>query len=166
MLYADLETRLPEHTLVLSDRLSMAHGLELRAPFLDHELATFCAAMPPHLKIRPGTTKYALREAVRDRLPAEILRRPKQGFMLPMAFWMRPEVLGQTRKALLEGPLVREGWVRATAIERLLDEHLRRRADHHVRIWMLISLDVWHREFFGGPQTAPRESRPLAEVVP
>jgi asparagine synthase (glutamine-hydrolysing) len=151
MLYADLLTRLPEHTLVLSDRLSMAHGLELRAPFLDHELAAFCASMPARLKIRRGTTKYALRRAARKMLPASIIERPKQGFMFPVAFWMKPEVLERTRASLLGGPLVAEGWVRAEAIERLIDEHIRRKADHHVRIWMLMSLDVWHREFFGSP---------------
>jgi asparagine synthase (glutamine-hydrolysing) len=65
MLYADMVTRLPEHTLLLTDRLSMVHGLEMRAPFLDHRLAEFCLTMPAHLKIRRGKTKYAMREAAR-----------------------------------------------------------------------------------------------------
>jgi asparagine synthase (glutamine-hydrolysing) len=165
MLYADMVTRLPEHTLVMADRLSMAHGLELRAPLLDHELAEFCASMPPDLKIRGRQTKYALRKAAGSLLPREILDRPKQGFMFPMAFWMDASRLARTRAELVQGPLVREGWIRADAVDRLVDEHTRKRADHHVRIWMLLNLDVWHREFFGQRNAGAADAIPMAEAV-
>jgi asparagine synthase (glutamine-hydrolysing) len=150
MLYADMVTRLPEHTLMLADRMSMAHGLETRCPLLDHELAEFCAGMPAHLKIRGRTTKYAMRKAARGFLPPEIIRRPKQGFMFPVAFWLDRRTLPAIAARLRSGPLVRDGWVRADAIDRLAREHLARRTDHHVRIWMLLNLDAWHRIYLGG----------------
>jgi asparagine synthase (glutamine-hydrolysing) len=150
MLYADMVTRLPEHTLMLTDRLSMAHGLEMRAPLLD--LAEFCAAMPAHLKLHRRITKFAMRQAAGRWLPSEIVRRPKQGFMFPVASWLQPEVLTAIHTSLLQGPLVTQGWIEPYAVERLLAEHQRRRADNHVRIWMLLNLDAWHRIYLGGEQ--------------
>jgi len=157
MLYADILTRLPEHTLMLADRLSMAHGLELRAPLLDPELVAFCASMPPELKIRHGVTKYAMREAARPLLPRGILRRPKQGFQFPVAEWLDAEALDRLLQTITEGPLVEAGWVRAAAVEDLVQEHLHRRADHHVRLWMLLSLDAWYRSAFGNSGGAGSE---------
>jgi asparagine synthase (glutamine-hydrolysing) len=145
MLYADMVTRLPEHTLLLTDRLSMAHGLEMRAPFLDHRLAEFCSMMPAHLKIRRGITKYAIRQAARKWLPANIIKRSKQGFMFPVAYWFNDRVLNDIRTSLLQGPLVKQNWIEPAAVERLASEHRQRRADHHVRIWMLLNLDAWFR---------------------
>jgi asparagine synthase (glutamine-hydrolysing) len=145
MLYADIVTRLPEHSLLLSDRLSMAHGLELRSPLLDVDLAEFCARMPARLKVRGRNTKVALREAFRGRLPHSIIERQKQGFMLPVAYWLQGPSLARIRDTLESGPLVTEGWVATGTADRLTREHARGRADHHVRLWMLLNLDVWCR---------------------
>ena len=150
MIYADLHTRFPEHTLMLSDRLSMAHGLELRSPLLDNELADYCFAMPPELKIRGGETKYALRRAAEGRLPPEILAREKQGFMFPVAHWLNGETAARLEERLVGGPLVREDWIRPEAPRRLMAEHQDRKADHHVRIWMLLNLDAWYRIYVDG----------------
>lgn len=149
MLYADMVTRLPEHSLMLSDRLSMAHGLELRSPLLDVDLAEFCARMPGRLKVRGMTTKVALRAAFRDRLPPAILQRPKQGFMLPMGHWMQGASMDRVRDTLEAGPLVSRGWLAPGAAGRLAGEHARGRADHHVRLWMLLNLDAWARIYLG-----------------
>ena len=159
MLSADVATRLPEHSLLLSDRLSMAHGLELRSPLLDLDLAEFCARMPAHLKVRRGRTKVALRRAFAHRLPAGISERPKQGFMLPVAYWLQGSSLDRVRDTLEEGPLVREGWIAPGAAARLTAEHAQGRADHHVRLWMLLNLDVWSRMYFnlGGSGEWPAE---------
>jgi asparagine synthase (glutamine-hydrolysing) len=150
MIYADLQTRLPEHTLMLADRLAMAHSLEVRSPLLDVQLAEFCLAMPQRMRIRRGTTKYGLRRAAQPWLPPALLKRPKQGFMFPVAYWLNPSALHEVRARLTTGPLVREGWIRRDAVESLVDQHARRRADHHVRIWQLASLDAWHRLYLGG----------------
>ncbi len=163
MISADLLTRLPEHTLMLADRLSMAHGLEARAPLLDHRLAEFAARMPARLKARGGRTKIALRRAVRDRLPPAIVQRAKQGFMFPVAFWLDGRRLRAVRDSLVRGPLVRAGWIRADAIERLTAEHLARREDHHVRLWMVLNLDAWYR-IFVEREPAAASRPPLARV--
>jgi asparagine synthase (glutamine-hydrolysing) len=163
MLYADFVTRLPEHTLLLSDRLSMAHSLELRAPLLDHELAEFCFAMPVHLKIRRGVTKFSIRKAARGWLPPEIIRREKQGFMLPVAYWLKGEKLAALQASLIRSRLVKEGWIERTAIERLFSEHNERRSDHHVRIWMLMNLDAWYRIYLDGEKV---DSSSKSALVP
>ncbi|HJR17855.1 MAG TPA: asparagine synthase C-terminal domain-containing protein, partial [Gemmatimonadales bacterium] len=148
--FTDIVTKLPEHTLMLTDRLSMAHGLETRSPLLDHELAEFCATMPAELHARGGVTKYALRKAASGLLPAEIIRRPKQGFMFPVAYWLTDQSLPDIRRRLVRGPAVQNGWIRAEAVDRLCAEHLAHRADHHVRIWMLLNLDAWYRIYLEG----------------
>jgi asparagine synthase (glutamine-hydrolysing) len=150
MIYADLMTRLPEHTLMLADRLAMAHGLEVRSPLLDVRLAELCLAMPARLRIRRGVTKYALRQAARPWLPPALLRRGKQGFMFPVAHWLHGAAIERVRARLLGGPLVRDGWIQASSVEAVVAEHASRRADHHVRIWQLASLDAWHRLYLGG----------------
>jgi asparagine synthase (glutamine-hydrolysing) len=163
MLYADMVTRLPEHTLMLTDRLSMTHGLEMRAPFLDHRLAEFCLMMPAHLKIRRGITKYAMRQAARKWLPANIIKRSKQGFMFPVAYWLNAETLGLIRESLVDGPLVTGGWIEQTGVERLLSEHNQHRADHHVRIWMLMNLDAWFRIYVDGEAVQPDKPTLVAQ---
>ena len=150
MIYADLLTRFPEHTLMLSDRLGMAYGLEIRSPLLDTRLARFCFSMPAALRIRGRTTKYALRQAMSDWLPPSVLRRPKQGFMLPVARWLSGSGMQRVSATLTGSRLVEEEWIRRDAVERLLREHAGGRADHHVRIWMLLSLDAWHRMYLDG----------------
>jgi asparagine synthase (glutamine-hydrolysing) len=163
MLYTDMVTRLPEHTLLLTDRLSMAHGLEMRAPFLDHRLAEFCLMMPTHLKIRRRTTKYAMRQAARKWLPANIIKRSKQGFMFPVAYWLNAETLGLIRESLVDSPLVTEHWIEQTGVERLLSEHSQHRADHHVRIWMLMNLDAWFRIYVDGEAVQPDKPTLVAQ---
>jgi asparagine synthase (glutamine-hydrolysing) len=163
MIYADLMTRLPEHTLMLADRLAMAHGLEVRSPLLDVRLAELCLAMPPQLRIRRGVTKYALRQAARPWLPPALLRRGKQGFMFPVAHWLHGPAIERVRTRLITGPLVRDGWIQAGSMEAILGEHARRRVDHHVRIWQLASLDAWHRLYLGdGVDGLEEEVRPVA----
>ncbi|MGH9381461.1 MAG: asparagine synthase (glutamine-hydrolyzing) [Thermoanaerobaculia bacterium] len=168
MIYADLMTRLPEHTLMLADHLGMAHGLEVRSPLLDVELAEYCLSMPRRLRVRNGLTKVALRRAAEPWLPPALLRRRKQGFMFPVARWLEERALAEVRDRLLHGPLVREGWIRRQAIEALVDEHARRRADHHVRIWQLASLDAWHRLYLGGvaAEVQEEELRAAGSPVP
>jgi len=148
-------TRLPEHSLMLVDRLSMAHGLEVRSPLLDLDLAEFCARMPSRLKVRGTATKVALRKAFGARLPGPILRRPKQGFMLPMAYWLRQSSLETIADTLDRGPLIGEGWIEKGAGHRLAREHTSGRADHHVRLWMLLNLDAWCRIYLNLSGTAP-----------
>lgn len=144
MLYADYMTRLPEHSLMLTDRMTMAHGLELRSPFLDHELVSFMASFPSNLKIRRRELKYILRKLGSDYLPQQILERDKQGFMFPVAYWFRNELHPFLRDYLLDGYFVQAGIFRRESILKLLQEHKQNQTDHHVRLWMLLNLTIWY----------------------
>ncbi len=150
MLYADSMTRLPEHELMLNDRMSMAHGLETRSPFLDHGLAEFVARIPSNLKIRGRTLKYILRQVAHRYLPQAIFDRPKQGFMFPVAYWFRNELYAFARESLLNASFVREGLFRRDNVLKLIEDHRNNRVDNHVRIWMLLNLEIWHRMYIEG----------------
>ncbi|HEX3556536.1 MAG TPA: asparagine synthase (glutamine-hydrolyzing) [Thermoanaerobaculia bacterium] len=155
MLQADVATRLPEHSLMLSDRMTMAHGLEARSPLLDHRLAEFVATLPAHLKMRGRRLKYLLRRVAAPYLPASILERPKQGFMFPLAYWMKGPLLPVLRHLLSTSVLIEEGIFRREPVERLVAEHVAGRADHHVRLWMILNVEVWYRMYVRGE---PREN--------
>lgn len=145
MLYADFMTRLPEHSLMLTDRMTMAHGLEARAPFLDHQLIEFLASFPSHLKVKGRTTKYIFRKLAEGYLPDTIVKRQKQGFMFPIAYWFRNELYGFVKDTLLNSYFVREGLFREQSVLRLLEDHRENRVDNHVRLWMLLNLEIWRQ---------------------
>jgi asparagine synthase (glutamine-hydrolysing) len=145
MLFADYMTRLSEHSLMLTDRMSMAHGLELRSPFLDHELVEFMAAVPSNLKINRRNLKSILRKIAIEYLPETIVKRGKQGFMFPFAYWFQNS-LHEFIRSFLEGSFfVREGFFKKDQIIRLIDEHRQNKFDHHVRLWMLLNLEIWQQ---------------------
>ncbi len=150
MLYTDFVTRLPEHSLVLTDRMSMAHGLEARSPFLDHELVEFLAKVPAKIKVQNNQPKYLMRKLAANYLPAPILQRQKQGFMLPIAYWFRTDLFPLVSQMLENSYFVKEGWFKKETIQRLLDEHRNNRDDHHVRLWMLLTLELWHQLYVQG----------------
>ena len=145
MLFTDYMTRLPEHSLMLTDRMTMAHGLEARSPFLDHDLVEYLAAFPSYLKIRGRTTKHLLRRLAEEYLPRPIVHREKQGFVFPIAYWFRNELHPFLHRFLLDSQFVHQGMFRRAMLESLLLEHRENRIDHHVRLWMLLNLEIWHR---------------------
>jgi asparagine synthase (glutamine-hydrolysing) len=147
MLYADFTTRLPEHSLMLTDRMAMAHGLEVRSPYLDHELVESMAAFPSHMKIRGQELKYALRKLAANTLPESIIKRKKQGFMFPLAYWLRNELSSFIERSLLGSHFVSEGLFRRDSVLQLVQDHRLNRVDNHVRLWMLLNLELWHRIF-------------------
>ncbi len=144
MLYADIMTRLPEHSLVLTDRMTMAHSLEGRSPLLDHEIAEFSARIPGELKLKGRTLKYIQREVAREFLPPELITREKQGFGFPIAYWLRNELRELTERHLLSSKMVEDGYFSRDYITQILREHQDGKVDHHVRIWMLLNLEIWY----------------------
>jgi asparagine synthase (glutamine-hydrolysing) len=150
MLQADIATRLPEHSLMLSDRMTMARGLEARSPLLDHHLAEFVATVPASLKMRGKTLKYLLRRVASPYLPETILKRPKQGFMFPLGYWMKGPLLPVLRHLLSTSVLIEEGIFRREPVERLIEEHVAARADHHARLWMILNVEIWYRMYVRG----------------
>jgi asparagine synthase (glutamine-hydrolysing) len=147
MLYTDYVTRLPEHSLMLTDRMTMAHGLEARSPFLDHILVELLARFPSKLKVHNRQSKYLLRKLAANYLPESIVQRKKHGFMFPIAYWLRNELYPLMEQILTNSFYVREGLFSQETIQRLLQEHRNSRYDHHVRLWMLLNLEIWHQLF-------------------
>ncbi len=164
MLYADYLTRLPEHSLMLTDRMTMAHSLEMRSPFLDHKLVEYLAAFPSRMKIQGPKTKYLLRRLAEDYLPKDIVNREKQGFMFPIAYWFRGELSEFIERSLLNSHFVQEGLFRRASIIRMIEEHRSQRADHHVRLWMLLNLEIWHRMYIQGEGIASVENGLLVKT--
>ena len=150
MLYADFVTRLPEHSLMLTDRMTMAHGLEARSPFLDHELVEYMAKVPAQIKIQQGQPKFLMRKLADRYLPKEIVRREKQGFMFPIAYWFRKDLFPLLQETLKNAFFIRQGIFKHHAIETLLEQHYSSRFDHHVRLWMLLNLELWHQVYIEG----------------
>jgi asparagine synthase (glutamine-hydrolysing) len=147
MLYADFITRLPEHSLMLTDRMTMAHGLEARSPFLDHKLVEMMATVPARFKVQGRQTKTILRTLSKDYLPESIVQRQKQGFMFPIAYWFRSKLYPFLESALQNSYFVRSDLFRKDSIQQMLDEHRSGKVDHHVRLWMLLNLELWHQIF-------------------
>lgn len=139
---------LAEDVLCKVDRASMAASLETRAPFLDHTLVEFIARLPLDLKLRgegwgTWTGKYILKQALRGRLPAPILERPKKGFGMPVARWIKGELRPLVRDLLAPERLRRGGIFNPDFVEQLLDEHEAGRADHRKLIWTLLMFEMW-----------------------
>lgn len=158
LLYADTVTYLPCDLLVKLDRMSMAHALEARSPFLDQAVMELAAGLPAKLKLKGSTSKAILKKAVAGRLPEEILRRGKQGFGVPIESWFRRELKDWTSGLLLEARTRDRGYFDTGRVRTLLDEHRSGRADHSHRIWALLVLEIWHRTFVDRADiTAPVE---------
>ena len=145
MLYADSLVRLPNHPVMITDRICMAHGLEARSPFMDHELATFAARLPPDLKVRGGKLRYLQRKLAARYLPEQILNRPKQGFSSALPYLLQNEYARLYERCLRDSQLACAGILDRAAISVLVDEHLAKRADHGNRLWLLINAEVWYR---------------------
>jgi len=150
MLYTDFVTRLPEHSLMLTDRMTMAHGLEARSPFLDHELVEFLAKIPANIKVQNNQPKHLMRKLAADYLPRPILQREKQGFMFPIAYWFRTNLYPLISQTLENSHFVKEGWFKKETVHKLLAEHRTNRQDHHVRLWMLLNLELWYQLYIEG----------------
>ncbi|HIM14854.1 MAG TPA: asparagine synthase (glutamine-hydrolyzing) [Acidobacteria bacterium] len=142
-LYADLCVYLADDILVKVDRMSMATSLETRAPFLDVNLMELAYSIPSELKIRNGERKYILKQALRDVLPTGILRRPKEGFSIPMKNWLRGDLAPIMRDLLAPERIGQRGWFSPVAVTRLIDSHLSGRDNHAHVLFSLMVLERW-----------------------
>ena len=147
MLYADSMTRMPDHPVMIQDRMTMAHGLEARSPFLDHKLAEFCAAIPPKYKIRGTKRRYIQVELAKKNLPPELIAKKKQGFSSPLTYLLADEFKLLYKIFLSKSSLVRNGYLNQSAINSLLQAHLSKKADHGNRLWLLCNAEVWYRMY-------------------
>jgi asparagine synthase (glutamine-hydrolysing) len=142
--------------LVKVDRASMATSLEVRAPLLDTKVVDFAAALPADMKLRGRTTKYLLKKAVAPWLPATIVERPKKGFGVPIAEWLRGPIRPMARDLLAPSKLRREGYLDPERVTKMLDEHEKGTLDHRKPLWTLLAFEMWLERY--GPGTARSEA--------
>jgi asparagine synthase (glutamine-hydrolysing) len=152
--YIDTALYLPADLLVKADRMSMAHSLEARVPFLDRAVVELGRRIPSRLRLRGLTTKYLLRRAMASRLPAAVVRGKKLGFNVPMSAWLAGDLREFTYDVLAPARLRRQGLLDPAAVGRLLDEHMTRQNDHSHALWTLLVLTVWHDEVVNGVRPA------------
>ncbi len=143
MLAADMGLTLSGDMLVKVDRMGMAHALEVRCPLLDHRVVACAAAMPGRFKLRPGAGKHILRLAFRDRLPAEALARPKKGFEVPVADWLRGPLADLARRAADPARLRRQGLFRPELPARWIADLAGGRRDTSWQLWTLVAFQAW-----------------------
>ena len=148
MMYVDTKTYMVGDILTKVDRMSMATSLEVRVPILDHLFVEWATGLPAEWKLRGGRQKYILRRlAERVGVPREALYRPKQGFALPLVYWIRHELKDLVLSVLLEPRTLQRGYFNPQGVRQLLDEHFRGHRDHSGGIWRLLILELWHRNF-------------------
>ena len=146
-LYLDYKTFLADDVLALSDRLAMAHSLEIRVPFVDHELVERVFPLPDRAKIGLWRSKRLLRQALHSRLPVEHLRAPKRGFVGPTAEWLRHELREVIEDELAAERLRRLGYFDPAVVRGMLDDHFARRHNREGILWALLCFSIWHRVY-------------------
>jgi asparagine synthase (glutamine-hydrolysing) len=146
-LYVDVKTYLVDDIMTKVDRMSMAVSLEAREPLLDHRLLEFAANVPTGLKLRNGRSKYLLRRLLERRVPRSIVDRPKRGFEAPIGEWLRGPLVPIVNDLLLDGRLRERGIFDERAVARMWREHRTRAEDHRHRLWSLVMLELWFRQF-------------------
>ena len=146
VLYQDLNMYLPEDILALSDRMGMHHSLELRVPFVDHQLVEFCARIPSALKLHRGQKKYLLKKVSRSLLPASVVDHRKQGFCTPMASWLRKDLRTLVDQQLSVKSLKRNAIFRPNTVENIVNNHYARRELNDKIIFSLLVFHQWFNQ--------------------
>jgi asparagine synthase (glutamine-hydrolysing) len=146
--YLEIRSTLPDELLLYGDKLSMAHGLEARVPFLDQDVIEYALRLPPRLKVRAGTRKWLHREVCRRYLPDAVLRRPKRGFAVDVVdSWYRSSVNGLVADTLGDPQSLLYSVLDPTAVQGLLADHRGGSEDRHKILHSLVVTELWLREF-------------------
>jgi asparagine synthase (glutamine-hydrolysing) len=145
--YSDIKVFLAGSILSKVDTMTMAHSLEGRSPFLDYELVEDLAKVPVSLKIRGSDTKYLLKKIMANKLPAEIIRRKKSGFNLPLGKWFREDLKDFVNEVLSQPDVSSLGFLNWDFVDRLKKEHFSGSRNHDYRLWGLMNLVRWHQQF-------------------
>ncbi len=147
IMYVDEKLWLADDLLTKVDRATMAYSLEARVPYLDHKFVEFVATLDPGLKQHGKTTKYILKKLAEKYLPADIVYRNKQGFVMPLSMWLAGDLKPHVDAALGANGLMKRGLFRAGALARLQAEHQAKRSNHAGRIWALTVLEQWFQRY-------------------
>jgi asparagine synthase (glutamine-hydrolysing) len=149
VLDADVNLYLVDDLLVKMDRATMAHSLEARSPFLDHELMGFVASLPTNFKQAWGQKKRILKATLRGRMPDTLLDRPKMGFSVPLVKWFQEDLREMAYDVLLSPNARHRGYFKPEVVARLLREHTVE-TNHSTQLWDLLMLELWHQTFIDG----------------
>ncbi len=148
MQYVDMHTWMRGDILLKADRMTMAHSLELRVPFLDKEVMNVASQIPVDYKIANGTTKSILREAVQGIVPEHVLNRKKLGFPVPIRHWLKHELYDWARNLIIDSQT--DHLLNKTYILNLLDQHCAGKLDYSRKIWTVLMFMLWHQIFVEG----------------
>jgi len=154
MSVVEMNNRLPELLLMRVDKLSMAHSIEARAPFLDSTLAAYGLSLPSALKIKGQVGKYVLKTALRGVLPDDVLDRPKQGFRVPLPAWLRGPLASWAKAQIFESPLAERGFFNHGYVDEMWRRHLGDVQDHSFDLWCLVNLGAWYARWIEGRKAA------------
>jgi asparagine synthase (glutamine-hydrolysing) len=147
LLYVDLKTFLPCLNLMTTDKTSMAANLEVRVPFLNREMLTLTARMPPELKLKGLKRKYILKKAAEKLLPREVVWRKKAGFGAPIRSWLRGPLQPMVNDLLSEETIRRRGLFRPEEVRGIIEANLSGREDFNLQVFQLLNLELWQRAF-------------------
>jgi asparagine synthase (glutamine-hydrolysing) len=156
---AGLQTRLLNDYLVKMDRASMAHGLEVRSPFLDTSLAEHVLRLPNDVKFAAGRAKALLRNLAERHLGHKAASAPKRGFAVPVSHWLAGPLQELARDTIGSQAFRQRGLLRPKAVDGLLEQHVRGQHDHAHRLWSILVLEEWFRQF-DGPRDSALPTRP------
>ena len=145
MQFIDIHTWMRGDILLKADRMTMAHSLQVRAPFLDKKVFEVAAKIPTHLKTSHGTTKYILRKAAEGIIPEHVLNRKKLGFPVPIRHWLKNEMHDWAKNIIYESQV--DHLINKKYVLDLLDDHCRGKGDYSRKIWTVLVFMVWHQVF-------------------
>ncbi len=148
--YCDMKTYLSEDILACTDRLSMRHSLEVRVPFLDHKLIEYSATIPPEMKLKRLQKKYLLKKGVRPLLPESVIKHKKQGFVGPMAMWLKTDLKETTLRRLSTTNIERQGVLNPKTVDKILSDHYSGKENNESLIWSLIVFQSWFSTYVEG----------------
>ena len=147
LMHIDQQTYLPDCMLTKVDRASMANGLEIRVPLLDHRVVEFSAEIPESLKYKDGSGKYLLKKLLARYVPEKLFKRPKMGFGVPLENWLRNELREMMTDYLSPSQLKRGGYFNSKIVETVIKEHLTGTSNHHHRLWALLMWEMWRERW-------------------
>lgn len=147
-LYLDFKTWLPDDVLTKVDKMSMAHSLEARVPFLDKEFLDVVSKIPPTFKLNNLTEKYILRKSMKDIVPKEIMNRKKQGFNVPIKHWLDNELRDITVQLLSENNIRKNKFYKVDSIKKIIDNYKKNKNYYSRQLWILLNFEIWHKIYF------------------
>ena len=159
-----MKTYLVDDIMTKVDKMSMAVSLESREPLLDHELLEFAATVPTALKLKNGRRKYLLRRLLERRIPKAIVDRPKHGFAAPIGEWLRGPLAPMVDRLLRDGRMRDRGVFDDRAVSAMWCQHRDGKEDHRHRLWSLVMLELWFRQYVDGLANAPEARRRAASA--